>query len=49
MGIPATDRTVRWTGTRSFRIVDGKVTEGWIDLDMYGLMMQIGAIPIPGN
>jgi predicted ester cyclase len=47
MGIPATNRIIRWTGTRIFRIVNGKVTEGWIDLDMFGVMMQLGVIPAP--
>jgi extradiol dioxygenase family protein len=32
-----------------FRIANGKVTDGWIDLDMYGMMMQLGAIPVPGQ
>ncbi len=49
MGVPATNRVIRWTGTRTFRVVDGKVTDGWIDLDLFGLMMQIGAIPMPGQ
>ncbi len=47
MGIPATNRVIRWTGTRIFRIVNGKITEGWIDLDMFGMMMQLGVIPAP--
>jgi predicted ester cyclase len=46
MGIQPTNKVVRWTGTRSFRLVDGKVKEGWIDLDMFGLMMQLN--PPPG-
>jgi predicted ester cyclase len=49
MGTPPTNRVIRWTGTRSFRIRDGKVTDGWIDLDMFGMMMQMGAIPVPGQ
>jgi len=49
MGVPATNKVIRWTGTRIFRIVNQKVTDGWIDLDMYGMLMQIGAIPIPGQ
>jgi predicted ester cyclase len=49
MGMPATGKRVRWTGTRNFRVKDGKVSEGWIDLDMFGLMMQLGAIPMPGG
>lgn len=49
MGIPATGKTIRWTGTRTFRLRDGKVTDGWIDLDLFGMMMQLGAIPAPGS
>jgi predicted ester cyclase len=49
MGVPPTNRVIHWTGTRMFRVRDGKVTEGWIDLDMFGMMMQIGAIPMPGQ
>ena len=49
MGIPATNKVIRWTGTRIFRIVNGKVTDGWIDLDMFGMMMQLGAIPVPSQ
>jgi predicted ester cyclase len=49
MGIPPSDKVIRWTGTRIFRVADGKVTDGWIDLDMFGMMMQMGAIPTPGQ
>jgi len=49
MGLPATNKVVHWTGTRTFRLRDGKVTDGWIDLDLFGLMMQLGAIPMPGQ
>lgn len=47
MGIPATNKIIRWTGTRIFKVANGKVTDGWIDLDMFGLMMQLGAMPAP--
>jgi predicted ester cyclase len=49
MGLPPTNRVIRWTGTRTFRLVNGKVTDGWIDLDMFGMMVQLGAIPLPGQ
>lgn len=49
MGIPATNKVIRWTGTRIFRIVNCKITDGWIDLDMFGMMRQLGAIPTPGQ
>jgi len=47
MGIPATGKAVRWSGTRLFRMRDGRLTEGWINLDMLGLMQQLGVIPAP--
>ena len=47
MGIPATGKAVRWSGTRLFRMRDGKLVEGWINLDMLGLMQQLGVIPTP--
>jgi predicted ester cyclase len=46
-GIPATGKRVHWTGTRLFRLNDGKVTEGWINLDFLGLLQQMGAVPAP--
>ena len=46
-GIPATGKKVHWTGTRTFRLKDGKVTEGWFNLDMLGLMQQMGVVPTP--
>ena len=45
MGIQPTNKVIKWTGTRIFRITNGKVIDGWIDLDMFGMMMQLGAIP----
>jgi steroid delta-isomerase-like uncharacterized protein len=47
MGIPATGKKIRWTGTRLFRLENGQVMEGWINLDMLGMMQQMGAIPAP--
>jgi predicted ester cyclase len=49
MGIPPTNKVVHWTGTRIFRVANGKLTDGWIDLDLFGLMMQLGAIPGPSS
>jgi predicted ester cyclase len=41
LGMPPTGKTVNWTGTRLFRVKNGKVTEGWINIDMLGLIGQI--------
>lgn len=47
MGIPPSGKKIRWTGTRLFRLKDLHVTEGWINLDMMGMMQQMGVIPAP--
>lgn len=44
-GIPATGRPVRCTSIGSDRIVDGKIVEGWGELDMLGMMQRLGALP----
>jgi len=45
MGIPATNKVVKWTGTRLFRMKDGQLVEGWINIDMLSMMQQLGVIP----
>lgn len=44
-GVPATGRTVEIRGLNSFRVKDGRVVEQWAQLDLFGLLQQIGAIP----
>ncbi len=46
-GVPATGKKVHWTGTRLFRLNDLKVTDGWVNIDMMGLMQQMGVVPAP--
>lgn len=49
MGVPPTGKKVTVTAMGIFRIKQGKVVEGWEELDMLGLMQQIGALPAPGE
>jgi predicted ester cyclase len=42
MGIPPTGKAVEFTGIRIFRVADGKIAEGWVDWDTFGLMRQLG-------
>ncbi|WP_338896505.1 ester cyclase [Streptomyces sp. TG1A-60] len=45
LGIAATGRKVSMTGTTIFRFTpDGKIVEGWWQLDRLGLMSQLGAL-----
>jgi steroid delta-isomerase-like uncharacterized protein len=47
MGIPPTGRPMRWSATRMFRVRDGQITEGWLNIDMVGMLVQMGVIPPP--
>jgi steroid delta-isomerase-like uncharacterized protein len=40
-GVPATGRSVRVQVFELHRVVDGKIQEGWVFLDMMGLMAQL--------
>ena len=44
-GIPPTGKKVSFGGMNFFTVIDGKVAEEWVIVDMLGLMQQIGAIP----
>jgi steroid delta-isomerase-like uncharacterized protein len=46
-GIPPTGKRVEAPGSVFYRIVDGKIVEFRGQLDMLGLMQQLGAIPLP--
>jgi steroid delta-isomerase-like uncharacterized protein len=45
MGIPATGKLVSATSVSHMRFRDGKVAEEWENIDMLGLLTQIGVIP----
>lgn len=44
MGIPPTNKAVTITGILIGRIRDGKFVERWDEVDMLGMMQQLGAI-----
>jgi steroid delta-isomerase-like uncharacterized protein len=44
-GIPPTNKKVSFSSTGISNIIDGKVAEDWVDVDVMGLMQQLGAIP----
>ena len=48
MGVPATGREVLFPISTLLRVVDGRCVERWSTPDMYGLLVQIGALPAPG-
>jgi predicted ester cyclase/ketosteroid isomerase-like protein len=46
-GVPASNKPVEVTSIGIDRVINGKITEGWGELNMLGMMMQMGAIPAP--
>ncbi len=49
MGIPATGRRVSIAVIDIIRVADGRFVEHWGQLDLMGMMQQLGAIPAPGQ
>jgi predicted ester cyclase len=45
--IAPTGRRIKVTSTGIDRVVNGKIVEGWGELDMMGMFMQMGVIPSP--
>jgi steroid delta-isomerase-like uncharacterized protein len=46
-GIPPTGKEVSFGAMDFITMIDGKIAEDWLSVDMMGLMQQIGAIPAP--
>lgn len=49
MGVPATGRPVTIKYMDLWRVEDGKFVENWAQMDMMGLMQQLGALPSPAG
>ncbi len=47
MGIPASGKNVKTNYMDFFHFANGKCVENWVQMDMVGLMQQIGAMPEP--
>jgi len=48
-GMPPTGRAIDIIATGIFRVVDGRVTDNWVNIDALGLMQQLGVVPAPGQ
>ena len=46
-GIPATGKKVKVSYCDIWRVENGKCVENWVQMDMVGLMQQLGVIPAP--
>jgi len=45
MGVAPTGKKITVSAIAIFRLANGKIVEGWKELDMLGLMRQLGAVP----
>ena len=48
-GIPATGKKINVSYIDLWRIENGKAVENWVQLDMVGLLQQLGVMPAPGQ
>ena len=48
-GVTPTGKRVEFTGNSIDRVVEGKIVESWVELDMLGVMRQLGAVSGPGQ
>jgi predicted ester cyclase len=48
-GISPTGKRVEFIGHSIDRVVEGKIVESWVEMDMLGVMQQLGAVPEPGQ
>ena len=46
-GVPPTGKEVAFSSIEIDHMVDGKVAEHWFEMDLLGLMGQLGALPEP--
>lgn len=47
-GLPPTGKSVEFSGMFVRRLAGGQFVEDWGLTDLFGLLRQIGAIPMPG-
>jgi len=45
LGIPPSGKAVEWGEMHIYRVVGGKIVEHWGEIDQFGLLQQIGALP----
>src|SRR5215211_6784887 len=48
-GVAPTGKRVEFIGHSIDRVVEGKIVESWVEIDMLGVMQQLGAVPEPGQ
>jgi predicted ester cyclase len=48
-GVTPTGKRVEFVGHSIDRVVEGKIVESWVEVDMLGVMEQLGVVPEPGQ
>jgi predicted ester cyclase len=48
-GVAPSGKRVEFIGHSIDRVVEGKVVESWVEVDMLGVMEQLGVVPEPGQ
>jgi len=49
MGIPATNKSIKVPYIDLWRTENGLFVDNWVQMDMLGLMQQLGVVPAPGQ
>jgi steroid delta-isomerase-like uncharacterized protein len=49
LGVPATGKPVEVKYIDLWRLENGQPVENWVQIDMLGLLQQLGAVPAPGQ
>jgi predicted ester cyclase len=49
MGVAPTGRRVVFVGHSIDRVVEGRIVESWVEVDLLGVLQQLGAIPAAGE
>jgi steroid delta-isomerase-like uncharacterized protein len=47
LGVPPTGKRIAWSWIDIWRIMNGKLVEHWVEVDMRGVMQQLGMVPPP--
>ena len=48
-GVAPTGKRVDFVGASIDRVAEGKIVESWVEVDMLGVMQQLGAVPELGQ
>jgi predicted ester cyclase len=49
MGVSPTGKRVEFVGNSIDRVVDGRIVETWVEMDLLGVLKQLGAAPDIGS